>query len=417
MSASPSFSVPAIIEHKRDGGILSPEQIAFLIEGFTRGAVPDYQMSAWAMAVYFSGMDASETAALTLAMRDSGRSFRWPEGTPPKLDKHSTGGVGDKVSLVLAPLLAAAGFWVPMISGRGLGITGGTLDKLESISGFRTGLEESEALRQLEKIGVFLAGQSETFCPADRRLYALRDVTATVPSRPLIVASILSKKLAESLDRLVLDVKYGSGAFMKTRADAELLGAALTATGEAAGLPTRMVLSPMDEPLGRTVGNALEVREAVLALQNNGPEDLTAITLQLAEEVTHIPSESLRRHLEDGSAWRIFQQLVEMQGGDPAALEGESPRPPADSILPLPSPRDGILRRFDAGIAGRVVVNLGGGRQRAEDDIDHRVGLSEIVKTGTPVSRDEPLAWIHARNADEGRAALLRLLEEAVVVE
>lgn len=417
MSSKNPIFLPALIEKKRDGGHHSPEEIHHLIEGFTHGRVPDYQMSAWAMAVYFSGMNPAETAALTRAMRDSGQSFHWPPGTPPKLDKHSTGGVGDKVSLVLAPLLAAAGFWVPMVSGRGLGITGGTLDKLESIPGFQTHLTPSQALHQLDSIGAFLAGQSEDFCPADRRLYALRDVTATVPSRPLIVASILSKKLAESLDRLVLDVKYGSGAFMRTRAEAEQLAADLLATATAAGLPTHAILSPMEEPLGCAVGNALEVREAVLTLQNQGPPDLVQLTLQLAAEVSQLPIADLARRLADGSAWRVFQKLVEAQGGEVAALDADSPRPPADVILPVLAPADGILRRFDAGTVGRVVVALGGGRQRAEDSIDFRVGLSGIVKVGTPVSRSQPLAWVHAADTDSAEAAVQRLLSEAIHVE
>ena len=237
--------VPGLIERKRDGGRLEADEIRALIEGFTSGEVPDYQMSAFAMAVVFRGMDAAETSALTRAMLESGDTFTWPAGTPPKIDKHSTGGIGDKVSLVLAPLLARYGFWVPMISGRGLGITGGTLDKLESIPGFRVGLTMAEAITQLERLGVAMMGQTERLCPADRRLYALRDVTGTVPSIPLIVASILSKKLAESLDRLVLDVKYGSGAFMKGVQDARTLADAMVGVGEAMGVETRAVLSPM----------------------------------------------------------------------------------------------------------------------------------------------------------------------------
>jgi pyrimidine-nucleoside phosphorylase len=408
--------IPSLIERKRDGGAHSREEIAELIEGYTNGSIPDYQMSAWAMAVYFSGMTPEETATLTLAMRDSGKCFRWPAGTPLKLDKHSTGGVGDKVSLVLAPLLAAAGFWVPMVSGRGLGLTGGTLDKLEAIPGFCTALTEKSSLAQLEKIGVFLAGQTSDFCPADRRLYALRDVTATVPSRPLIVASILSKKLAECLDRLVLDVKYGSGAFMQSEAEAKLLSEALVATAQAAGLPTRFVLTPMHEPLGCTVGNALEVRESVLTLQNQGPPDLVDLTLRLASEVSELPRDTFAKLLADGSAWQIFQKLVEAQGGDVASLDLESPRPPAPVVLPLASPADGILQSFDAGTVGRVVVMLGGGRQRTDDVIDYRVGLSGILKTGTQVSRDQPLAWIHAATQEAAQAAKARLLQSAIII-
>jgi pyrimidine-nucleoside phosphorylase len=253
--------IPTLIEKKRDGGELSAAEIEALIDDFTHGEVPDYQMSAWAMAVFFRGMTAQETQHLTEAMMNSGRVLTYPKDSPPKIDKHSTGGVGDKVSLVLAPLLACDEAWVPMISGRGLGITGGTLDKLESIPGFNVNLDEKRALKQLDDIGVFMIGQTADICPADKKLYALRDVTGTVPSQALIVASIMSKKLAENLDRLVLDVKFGSGAFMKTRAEAEQLAAAMTSVGALMKVEMSHLLSPMDEPLGRNVGNALEVAE------------------------------------------------------------------------------------------------------------------------------------------------------------
>src|SRR6266704_1690062 len=257
---------PSLIEKKRDGQALTTKEINNLVEDFVVGDLPDYQMSALAMAVFFRGMTSTETHHLTEAMMQSGRVLRYPEGSPPKIDKHSTGGVGDKVSLVLAPLLACDEVWVPMISGRGLGITGGTLDKLESIPGFNVNLDDKRALKQLEAIGVFMIGQTADICPADKKLYALRDVTGTVPSQALIIASIMSKKLAESLDRLVLDVKFGSGAFMKTRGEAEELAAGLAAAGNGNGVRTSALLTPMDEPLGRTVGNALEVIESVETL-------------------------------------------------------------------------------------------------------------------------------------------------------
>lgn len=397
--------IPTLIEKKRDGGCLEDREIAGLIGAYSTGGVPDYQMSAFAMAVFFRGMSDGETAALTAAMRDSGRVFRWPEGSPPKVDKHSTGGIGDKVSLVLAPLLACDSLWVPMVSGRGLGITGGTLDKLESIPGFNVHLEETACLRQIEKIGVFMAGQTEDFCPADKRLYALRDVTATVPSRPLIIASIMSKKLAESLDRLVLDVKFGSGAFMQTRQDAELLAAGLSAAGKNNGVRTSFLLSPMDEPLGRTVGNALEVREAVETLQGGGPDDLVNITLDLAAAVSDTPRDVLAKRLRDGSAWRKFLALVEAQGGNPRVFDDLASFHPAPVIRPLLSPQDGTLLSLDAGRMGRAAVELGAGRHKTTDAIDPAVGFSGLKKTGEPVAKGEPVLWIHAASESAATTA------------
>lgn len=397
--------IPSLIEKKRDGGRLEEAEIAQLISAYSSGEVPDYQMSAFAMAVFFRGMSDGETSALTASMRDSGRVFRWPEGSPPKVDKHSTGGIGDKVSLVLAPLLACEGLWVPMVSGRGLGITGGTLDKLESIPGFNVHPDEAACLRQIEKIGVFMAGQTDDFCPADKRLYALRDVTGTVPSRPLIIASIMSKKLAESLDRLVLDVKFGSGAFMKTREDAELLAGGLAAAGEGNGVRTSFLLSPMEEPLGRTVGNALEVREAVETLQGHGPDDLVSITIDLAAAVSDSPRDVLARHLHDGSAWRKFLALVEAQGGDPRSLDDMSAFHPAPVVRPLVSSGDGLITIMDAGWIGRAAVQLGAGRHKTTDAINPAVGFSGIRKTGGKISKGEPVLWIHAASEADAEAA------------
>ncbi len=397
--------VPGIIEKKRDGGELTAGEINELISHFTSGEVPDYQMSAFAMAVFFSGMSDAETSVLTSAMRDSGRVFRWPKGSPPVVDKHSTGGIGDKVSLVLAPLLACDGLWVPMVSGRGLGITGGTLDKLESIRGFRVDLDEATCLRQLEQIGVFMAGQTSDFCPADKKLYSLRDVTGTVPSRPLIIASIMSKKLAESLDRLVLDVKFGSGAFMKTRADAELLAEGLCSAGTANGVRTSFVLSPMEEPLGHTVGNALELREAVETLQGNGPADLVEITLDLAVQVSDSPREALARRLKDGSAFNRFLALVSAQGGDPHFWEDWDAFHPVPVHRDVVAERDGTITKMDAGTFGRASVALGAGRRQAHHDVDPFVGFSGIKKVGQAVSRGEPLVTIHAADEPAAEAA------------
>jgi pyrimidine-nucleoside phosphorylase len=408
--------IPTLIERKRDGAELAPNEIAALIDGFTRSEIPDYQMSAWAMAVFFRGMTPNETRSLTRAMMESGRTLRYPKNSPPKIDKHSTGGIGDKVSLVLAPLLACDEVWVPMISGRGLGITGGTLDKLESIPGFNVNLEESRALRQLEKIGLFMIGQTADICPADKKLYALRDVTGTVPSQPLIVASIMSKKLAENLDRLVLDVKFGSGAFMKTRAEAVQLAEAMTSVGEKLGVKISHLLSPMEEPLGRTVGNALEVAEAVEALRGRGPNDLVALTLDLAERVACAPRAQLERWLADGSALAKFHALIEAQEGDAGALEKMASLYAAPIIHPLISPIAGVVRRMDAETLGRAALFLGAGRSRAEDAVDFGVGFSEIKKVGERVEAREPMLFIHARD-DRGLAAVLPLLEKGITIE
>src|SRR5437763_7296259 len=327
--------VPSLIEKKRDGKELTKEEIAFLIDGFTSGAIPDYQMSSWAMAVFFQGMTPVETQHLTRAMMESGSVLEYPKNSPPKIDKHSTGGIGDKTSLVLAPLLACDDNWVPMISGRGLGITGGTLDKLESIPGFNIHIDERRAQAQLKSIGVFMIGQTAAICPADKKLYALRDVSGTVPSQPLIVASIMSKKLAENLDRLVLDVKFGSGAFMKTKKEAEELAAAMTKVGSLMGVKVTHLLSPMDEPLGRNVGNALEIAECVEILKGGGPPDLIKLIVDLAEKVSETPRAQLEKRLQDGSAWKKFVSLVYAQDGDASTLEKLAEVHRAPIIQPL----------------------------------------------------------------------------------
>ncbi len=392
--------IPQLIERKRDGGTLTNEEIRAFIRAFAADEIPDYQMSALAMAIYFRGLDAVETAALTAAMRDSGRVFRWPTDSPPKVDKHSTGGVGDKTSLVLAPLLASDGLWVPMVSGRGLGITGGTLDKLESIPGFDVHLSEEKCLAQIEMLGLFMAGQTADFCPADKKLYALRDVTGTVPSRELIIASIMSKKLAESLDRLILDVKFGPGAFMKTRDDAQKLALGLQSAGQENNVITQFLLTPMEEPLGETVGNALEVKEAVDTLQGKGPADFVRLTLDLCERVADSPREKLAGWLQDGTAWKKFTAMVSAQGGDATALERITKIHHAPLIKPFPAAREGTIRRLDAGTIGAASVRLGAGRQRASDPIDCAVGFSGIRKCGQHVARGEPLFFIHARTEE-----------------
>src|ERR1700730_16704390 len=390
--------VPTLIEKKREGQELTKEEIEFLIEGFTSGEVADYQMSAWAMAVFFKGMTPVETQHLTTAMMESGNVLEYPDGSPPKVDKHSTGGIGDKTSLVLAPLLACDNNWVPMISGRGLGITGGTLDKLESIPGFNIHINERRALAQLDSIGVFMVGQSADICPADKKLYALRDVTGTVPSQALIVASIMSKKRAENLDRLVLDVKFGSGAFMKTKKEAQQLAAEMTSVGDSMGVKMSHLLSPMDEPLGRAVGNALEVAECVEILQGGGPPDLVTLIVELAEKVSKTPRKQLAKRLKDGSAWKKFGSIVYSQDGDATALEKILEVHRAPIIRSLPAKSAGAVKKMDAELIGRASVLLGAGRQKAGDAIDFAVGFSGIKKTGEHVDVDEPLLFVHARN-------------------
>ena len=406
---------PSLIEKKRDGQALTTKEINNLVEDFVVGDVPDYQMSALAMAVFFRGMTSAETHHLTEAMMQSGRVLRYPEGSPPKIDKHSTGGVGDKVSLVLAPLLACDEVWVPMISDRGLGITGGTLDKLESIPGFNVNLDEKRALKQLEKIGVFMIGQTEDICPADKKLYALRDVTGTVPSQPLIVASIMSKKLAENLDRLVLDVKFGSGAFMKTKEEAEQLAKAMTSVGESMKVKTSSLLSPMDEPLGRNVGNALEVAECVEILQGGGPPDLIKLIVDLAEKVSETPRAQLEKRLQDGSAWKKFVSLVYAQDGDATMLEKILDQHRALIVQPWPAKSAGVVKKIDAELIGRASVMLGAGRQKADDAIDFAVGFSKIKKVGEQVAVDEPLFMVHARN-ERSVVNITPLLQKAVEI-
>lgn len=408
--------VPSVIEKKRDGGELGANEVRELISGFTRGEVADYQMSALAMAILVRGMSEAETWHLTEAMMRSGRVLNYPANSPAKVDKHSTGGIGDKTSLVLAPLLACDELWVPMISGRGLGITGGTLDKLESIPGFNVNLDETRALKQLDRIGVFMIGQTADICPADKKLYALRDVTGTVPSRPLIVASIMSKKLAESLDRLVLDVKFGSGAFMKTRAEAEALAESMLNVGAAMGVQMSHLLTPMDEPLGRSVGNALEVAECLEILNGRGPEDVTELVLDLASKVANSPREDLARQLRDGGAWKKFIALVEAQDGDADALEKMSQIHRAPIIREVAAPHSGKVAQMDAEKIGRASLLLGGGRSKSDDVIDFAVGVSHLKKIGESVELGEPLMRVHARS-ESALETILPLLKSAAVVQ
>lgn len=389
--------VPTLISRKRDGEELTTREIEQLIDAYTTGEVPDYQMSAFGMAVFFKGMTAVETAALTRAMIASGDCFSHRAGHPPVVDKHSTGGIGDKVSLVLAPLVACAGCWVPMVSGRGLGITGGTLDKLESIPGFNVHLSLDQAAAQLDELGVVMMGQTDRFCPADKKLYALRDVTGTVPSIPLITASIMSKKLAESLERMVLDVKYGSGAFMRTKKDAETLAASMIAVGREMGVEVHAVLNPMGEPTGRAVGNALEVIEAIECLDGAGPADLREIVLDLAEKIAGVSREDLESLIDDGSARRKFDELVAAQGGDPADLPRLGEIHQAPVIREMLAPTTGKIAKVDAGLIGQAALQLGAGRAKATDRVDFAVGFDRLVKVGETIHAGHALCRIHAR--------------------
>ena len=389
--------IPSLIEKKRDGGELSANEISYTISNFTRGDIPNYQVSALAMAIFFRGMTEAETWHLTKAMLESGHRFTYPPDSPPKVDKHSTGAIGGKTSLVLAPLLACDELWVPMISGRGLDITGGTLDKLESIPGFNVNLDQARALKQLKRIGVFMIGQTAEICPADKKLYALRDVTGTVPSRALIVASIMSKKLAENLDRLVLNVRFGSGAFMKERREAELLGDAMLRVGEATGLRISYLLTPMNEPLGRTVGNALELAEAIDVLRGAGPPDVANLVLDLAVRVANAPRAQLQRWLQDGTAWRKFVAIIEAQDGDATALERMTQIDRAPVIREIKAQRRGKIAKMDAERIGRASLLLGGGRQTTNDAIDFAVGISDLKKVGDAVESNEALMRVHAR--------------------
>jgi pyrimidine-nucleoside phosphorylase len=408
--------IPTLISRKREGEELSGREIEKLIDGYTRGEVPDYQMSAFAMAVFFKGMTPAEIAALTRAMMQSGDCFSHRAGHPPVVDKHSTGGIGDKVSLVLAPLVACTGCWIPMVSGRGLGITGGTLDKLEAIPGFNVHLSLDEAATQLDELGVVMMGQTNRFCPADKKLYALRDVTGTVPSIALITASIMSKKLAESLDRLVLDVKFGSGAFMQTRKDAEALAASMTAVGREMGVEVHAILNPMHEPLGRAVGNSLEVMESIETLDGGGPPDLRAIVLDLAEKIAGVSRGELEALIDDGSARRKFDQIVAAQGGDPADLPrlGEIHRAPV--IREVIASAGGVVSMVDAGLVGQAALQLGAGRAKANDGVDFAVGFDRIVKCGEPIHAGQAVCRIHARTAVDFDMAEA-MIEKAVRIE
>lgn len=404
-----------LILKKRDGGELSAEEIQALVAGFVRGEIPDYQIAAFLMAVFFRGMTPDETAALTAAMARSGEMLDLGALAARAVDKHSSGGVGDKVSLVVVPLVASAGVPVPKLSGRGLGHTGGTLDKLEAIPGFRTDLSQAAFLAQVERIGCAIAGQSAALVPADARLYALRDVTATVDCLPLIASSIMSKKLAAGAGAILLDVKCGRGAFTKTEADARALAEAMVAIGRSAGRRTVAVISGMDAPLGRAVGNALEVREAIATLRGAGPPELETLCLALGGwmlalgERADTPEDgaaALKRCLAAEEGLAKFAEMIRAQGGDDRVVEEPDRLPGAPVRLPVPAPASGFVAAIDAAAIGLAATRLGAGRAKKGDSIDPGVGVVIERPVGSPVRAGEPLATVHARNASAGEAAV-----------
>ncbi|MBM4292454.1 MAG: thymidine phosphorylase [Deltaproteobacteria bacterium] len=405
-----------LIELKRDGKALPRAEVRGLFRAFLAGEVEDYQLSALLMAIFFRGMEGEELVGWTEEMMRSGDTFDFSHLPGHKVDKHSTGGVGDKVSLPLAPLLGACGLVVPMISGRGLGHTGGTLDKLESVAGFNTQQSAEGFERLLREVGVGLIGQTPSIVPVDRKLYALRDVTATVPSVPLIASSIMSKKLAEGSERLVLDVKVGRGAFMRTRDDARLLAQTCIRLGHGMGRDVRALLTQMDQPLGVMVGNALEVRETLDVLRGAGPADTRALTLRLAEELLAmcgLDPTLARERLDSGAALARFYDVVAAHGGDRRAVEDPRRLPTAPHRAPLLAPRDGYVSALDALKVGHAAVVLGAGRAVASDAVDPRVGFELVAKVGDRVARGEPLAWVeHAeRGYEEAAAELLSAYE------
>ena len=409
----------SLIESKRAGRELLPEAVQQSVHDFTAGRIPDYQMAAMLMAIFFRGMSAGETRTLTLAMRDSGEVLQFPPDPRPLVDKHSTGGVGDKVSLPLAPLLACLGFRVPMISGRGLGITGGTLDKLESIPGFTTLLKPNRILQQVQAIGVAMAGQTDTMVPADKKLYALRDVTGTVPSIPLITASILSKKLAEGIEALIMDVKFGLAAFMQTEAQARELAQSVVSLARDCGVNTRALLTDMNVPLGRAAGNWLEVKESVECLEGRGPEDLRQLVIDCAAHLLVQTGKAsgldagraqAASCLASGQARRKWDELLAAQGAD---LDAFGRRLALDHtarvVSEVKATRSGFVTRCDARVVGEVVRDLGGGRLIKETVINPEVGVDKLAKPGERREAGSTLCRIHADGEVAAAAALVRL--------
>ena len=404
-----------VIEKKRDGGTLDEAEIRAFLAGFTAGTIPDYQMAALAMAILLRGMTHEETAVLTDAMMRSGDLVSFADWPRPTADKHSTGGIGDKLSLMIAPLAASAGLAVPMISGRGLGITGGTLDKLESIPGFNTRLSIAEFRRVVADVACALIGQTDRLAPADRKLYALRDVTGTVPSIPLITASIMSKKGAEGAETLVFDVKCGCAAFMRTRDEARALAQSLLRVGRALGRKTAALITDMNQPLGRAVGHAVEVAEALETLHGRGPDDTRELTLELTARMCvtaglHPTLTASRRelepHLDDGRALAVFRRMVAAQGGDLRVLDQPALLPQPGAAVEVPAPAAGTVAAVDAREIGRLVLQLGGGRATAADTIDPAAGIDRLVQAGDTVESGQPLMRLLACDAAAAAACV-----------
>ncbi len=408
-----------IIAKKRDGGELTREELHFFIQGYTRGDIPDYQAAAWLMAVYLRGMSRRETVDLTLEMAHSGDILDLSDIAPVVVDKHSTGGVGDKTTLVVAPVVAAAGLPVGKMTGRGLGFSGGTLDKLESVRGYRSDLTTAEFLDQLRRIGIVLTGQSLDLAPADGKLYALRDVTATVSSLPLIASSVMSKKLASGAHALVLDVKVGRGAFMRTLEEARALAEMMVSIGKDAGRRITALLSDMNQPLGWAVGNALELREAIDVLHEGGPPDFREHCLVVASEMLllggKVQSEEegialAAERIASGAAWQKFRQLIEAQGGDVSQVDDPEKLPQARYVEAVSAPRSGYLAAVDAREVGMTAVLLGAGREKKGDPVDHAVGIIVHYKVGDYVEAGTPLFTIHANDPQKLALARERLL-------
>lgn len=398
-----------VIDHKRNGSALTKEEISAFVEGYTNGEIPDYQASALLMAIYFNGMTDEEQANLTMQMLNSGDRLDLSDIPGIKVDKHSTGGVGDKTSIPLAPMVAALGIPVPMISGRGLGHTGGTLDKLEAIPGFGVERSEAEFKKQVRDIKVAIVGATGNVAPADKKIYALRDVTDTVDSIPLIAGSIMSKKIASGTDALVLDVKTGTGAFMKEEADAVKLANALVKIGKSVGMNCMALISDMNQPLGNMVGNSLEIQESIAILKGEGPEDITELVMTLGSQMVVIAKKAAtlaeaRAKLEEvvanGSALEVFRQMIVAQGGDPRVIEDPTLMPQAKYHFELPAPQAGYVTKMTADEIGIAAMLLGGGRQAKTDVIDYAVGIELHKKVGDAVAEGESLLTIHSNTAD-----------------